>query len=194
MPHQAWLDQAAHLLAPFYQQAHRHYHGLNHVHALLGLLDEHGDALVRDKASVALAIWFHDAVYDTTRQDNEEQSALLCEQTLRFWSCPQALIDSITSKIRATQHHEWTDGDPDTAAFLDFDLGILAASDAAYRRYADQVAQEYAWVPPEAYRLGRTKVLRAFLDRPQLYFTPALRDQWESVARANLKSELTRLA
>jgi len=99
----------------------------------------------------------------------------------------------VARKVRATQGHLWADNDPDTAVFLDFDLGILAAPEAAYQRYADQVAQEYAWVPREAYRLGRAKVLSSFLSRPVLYFTPSLRDQWETAARANLSNELARL-
>jgi predicted metal-dependent HD superfamily phosphohydrolase len=166
---------------------------MNHVQALLRLLSEHA-SLVKDELAVALAIWFHDAIYDSTRDDNEAQSALLVEQTLTAWGCSAALTESVARKVRATQGHVWVDGDPDTAAFLDFDLGILAAPEAIYQRYADQVAQEYAWVPEPAYRVGRAKVLRSFLDRPSLYFTPALRAQWESVARANLARELASLA
>lgn len=194
MPKQSWLDQATKLLTPLYQQPDRHYHGLNHVHALLRLLDEHSEQLVRDKTSVALAIWFHDAIYDSTRDDNEEQSALLAEQTLPTWACPAALTASVARKVRATKGHVWLDGDPDTAVFLDFDLGILAAPEPVYQRYAAQVAQEYAWVPEPAYRLGRAKVLQSFLERPQLYFTPALRTPWEPRARANLIAEMNSLA
>lgn len=190
---QAWLNQASELLTPFYKQPHRRYHGLAHIQNLLRMLEKH-EALTHDKLSVGLAIWFHDAIYDTARQDNEEQSAILCEQTLQSWCCPQVLIDSVVRKIRATQHHAWTDADPDTALFLDFDLGILAAPPAAYQRYADQIAQEYDWVPQQAYRLGRAKVLRSFLDRPQLYFTPLLRASWEPLARANLLNELNTLS
>lgn len=187
-----WLDQTSQLLTPLYQQPHRYYHGLNHIQALLHLFNEH-EALVQDKSSLLLAIWFHDAIYDSTRNDNEAQSALLAEQTLPGWGCPADLIASVARKVRATQQHLWTDNDPDTAVFLDLDLGILAAPANAYQRYADQVAQEYAWVPAQAYRLGRAKVLRSFLDRPALYFTPTLRDQWESAARTNLLAELASL-
>ncbi len=187
-----WIASAKHLLSPLYQQSHRHYHALRHIETLLNLQKTHAH-LVKDHLAVTLSIWFHDAIYDSMRDDNEEQSALLAEQTLSAWACPVNLTESVASKIRSTQGHAWTDGDPDTAVFLDFDLGILAAPDAAYRRYADQVGREYAWVPPEVYRLGRAKVLRSFLDRSVLYFTPILRDQWELAARANLEMELSRL-
>ena len=192
MSDSSWIDRASESLTPLYQQPHRSYHGLTHVKVLLNLQQAHHD-LIHDHLAVTLAIWFHDAIYDSTRDDNEEQSALLAEQTLPRWDCPNALTDSVARKVRATQGHVWSDNDPDTAVFLDFDLGILAAPEAVYQRYADQVAQEYAWVTTEAYRLGRAKVLRSFLDRQVLYFTPSLRNKWEYAARKNLSTELMSL-
>ncbi len=183
-----WLAQAEQALLSRYAESHRAYHNAHHVRALLKLLDEHS-TLVRDTTALALAIWFHDAVYDTAQQDNEAQSAALAEQLMPTWSCPPALTATVAAKVRATQHHQWTDGDPDTAAFLDFDLGILAAPPEAYGRYSTQIRQEYAWVPEAAYRAGRVKVLDSFLQRERIYFTEALRAAWEPQARANLEQE-----
>jgi len=117
----------------------------------------------------------------------------LAEQTLASWSSPPELIRSVASKVRATSGHAWTDGDPDTAVFLDLDLCILAASPSAYDAYSPQIAQEYAWVPGDQYRAGRAKVLQNFLARPQLYFTARLQAQWAPAARANLTRELASL-
>jgi predicted metal-dependent HD superfamily phosphohydrolase len=50
----------------------RHYHDLRHVETLLRLAQDHAFA---DREAVEAAIWFHDAIYDTRRQDNEERSA-----------------------------------------------------------------------------------------------------------------------
>jgi predicted metal-dependent HD superfamily phosphohydrolase len=187
-----WLQQAEQLLSSHYAEPHRAYHNARHVQALLHLLDAH-QPLVKDHTAVALAIWFHDAVYDTARQDNEEQSAQLAEQALPTWACPPELISKVAGMVRATQHHQWSDGDPDTAAFLDFDLGILAAPAEAYERYSDQIRQEYTWVPDAAYRSGRAKVLSSFLQRERIYFTEALCGVWEAQARANLSRELVAL-
>jgi predicted metal-dependent HD superfamily phosphohydrolase len=182
------LEAIRHALTLRYQEPHRVYHGMGHVEALLQGQLAHRD-LIRDQLAVMLAIWFHDAVYDTHRQDNEAQSALLAGEMLQQAGADPALIDSVQRKVRATQHHDWTDGDPDSAVFLDLDLGILAAPAEAYDRYAQQVAQEWAWVPESAYRQGRAKVLQAFLDRPRIYFTPALCAKWEAAARGNLQRE-----
>ena len=151
------LDVTAKLLLPLYAEPHRAYHNAAHVQALLKLADAHAD-LMRDSLAVRLAIWFHDAVYDTARPDNEERSADLADRTLSEWSCEVPLISSVVSKVRATAGHRWEDGDPDTALFLDFDLSVLAAPELAYDRYARQIAEEYAWLPAAAYRAGSVRI------------------------------------
>ena len=52
----------------------RFYHNLEHIHDCLSLFDHHA-SLAEHPEEVELAIWFHDAVYDTTRSDNEKKSA-----------------------------------------------------------------------------------------------------------------------
>ena len=184
--------RAEQLLTPLYRQAHRHYHTVQHVEALLKGLVTHLD-LAADADGIRLAIWFHDAVYDSTKQDNEELSAQLAMRNLAEWGAPSHLIERVVAMIHATAKHEWTDGQPDTALFLDLDLGILAATTADYDRYASQIRMEYAWVPDDLYRAGRAKLLQNFLLRPYIYFTAGLAKQWEQPARANIQRELTRL-
>lgn len=183
------LARARAHLTPLYQQPHRAYHGLAHVEALLAAQARWAH-LVQEPLALSLAIWFHDAIYDTTAADNEARSAELAASCLSEWGQPPGLIAQVRTMIEATHRHEWTDGRADTALFLDLDLGILAVPAPAYDRYSQQVAQEYAWVPPAAYRQGRARVLQAFVQRPHIYFTPALRALWESDARANLQREL----
>lgn len=188
----SWLATADTLLRPRYSEPHRAYHNTAHVEALLGHLHTHQQR-AQDPLAIALAIWFHDAIYDPLRGDNEERSALLAHDTLSAWGCSEALVRSVVAKVRATAGHTWTDSDPDTALFLDLDLSILAAEPEVYQRYTEQIAHEYAWVPPEMYRARRAAVLQDFLNRPTLYFTPALRGLWEPPARLNLQRELTHL-
>ena len=54
----------------------RHYHTLEHLEAMFRHWDAHRDAL-RDPEAVALAIFFHDIVYQPGRADNEAESAKL---------------------------------------------------------------------------------------------------------------------
>ena len=186
------LEQAEALLAPLYGEPHRHYHTLAHIHGMLSGLDA---CLHQAKQPdlIRLAIWFHDAIYDPHRHDNEAQSADLAREHLTQWGAPVEWVSRISAMIEATAQHEWLDGDSDTALFLDLDLAILGMDSAVYDRYAQQVRQEYSWVPDELYRAGRCRVLQRFQARSVIYFTEWHRQQYESQARLNVGRELSGL-
>src|SRR5580700_5352801 len=86
-----------------YAAADRHYHGLRHIEALLGLAARHADAIA-DRDAVEAAIWFHDAIYDTRRRDNEERSAALAAARLAGTAAGDR-IARIAAMIRATAGH-----------------------------------------------------------------------------------------
>lgn len=81
----------------------------------------------------------------------------------------------------------------DEALLLDVHLSILGAPTARFDEYEAQVRVEYAWVPDEAYRSARGRILRGFLERLALFHTPHFAGLFESSARANLERSLARL-
>jgi predicted metal-dependent HD superfamily phosphohydrolase len=178
-----------------YRQPHRHYHTLDHIAALLMLLQRHTDA-GSDQEALTLAILFHDVVYDPRRQDNEQASASLAAKRLTGLNFPEGLIATAVRFILATQHaREPPPGeDRDLDLLLDLDLSILAAPREAYRTYALAVRREYAHVPDALYRPGRRRVLGGFLARGRIYRTERLRALWEASARANLAAEIAELS
>ena len=186
-------ESLTHRLTALHGQAHRRYHTQAHVDALLGWLD-HYRSLAIAPALIEAAIWFHDAVYDPQRADNEERSAVLAERELSALGWPEAKVLAVAAMVRATQRHEATEDDADTRLFLDFDLSILGQSPARYGAYRDAIRNECAWVDDARYREGRCRVLQAFAAREHIYFTPALRVAWEAIARRNVAEELAELA
>jgi len=56
-----------------YSEAHRAYHTLQHIAECFDQFDHVRDA--ESPGTVGLALWFHDAVYDTRAHDNEAESA-----------------------------------------------------------------------------------------------------------------------
>jgi predicted metal-dependent HD superfamily phosphohydrolase len=52
---------------------------------------------------------------------------------------------------------------------------------------------EYAFVPDAGFRVGRARVLHAFLARPAIYATPPVHAELEARARANLARSLAQL-
>jgi predicted metal-dependent HD superfamily phosphohydrolase len=176
-----------------YREPARHYHTLAHIAALLRQLEAHSDA-VGNRDAVALAIIFHDVVYDPRRQDNEQQSAVVARARLGALGFPARLIQKVAGYIEATQHGREVDSDDqDLALLLDLDLSTLASAPEAYRLYASDIRREYAHVPNALYRLGRRQILQGFLARERIYRTPRLAEQWEARARANISEEIARL-
>lgn len=177
-----------------YGEPHRHYHTLDHVAALLTLLDRHGERIA-ERDTVVLAILFHDVVYDPARHDNEQASAAFAAERLAGLGVPHELTREVSRYILATQHGQSaapTD-EPSLALLLDLDLSILGAAPAEYRAYAEAVRREYAFVPDQIYRPGRRRVLEGFLARERIYLTDRLGELWERSARANLAGEIAAL-
>src|SRR5262245_42014043 len=118
-------------LTALYEAPDRYYHGLAHVESLLALAREYRAAL-SDPNAVEAAIWFHDAIYDSARRDNEERSAELAVRQLAGRAAADR-VARVEAMIKATATHQVPDlGDEaarrDAALFLDFDLSILGAS------------------------------------------------------------------
>ena len=108
-----------------YSEPERAYHTLHHISECLQLLQQ-TQGLAQSSASIELAIWFHDAIYDPRRSDNEERSALWAQAELRRAGASPALQDRITSLVMVTRH----DGEPQTRdeeLMSDIDLAILGA-------------------------------------------------------------------
>lgn len=180
-----------------YGEPQRHYHTWDHITALKRHYDSLSDAWSRPEP-VLWALYWHDAIYDPTRGDNEELSAQLLEEQGRGHISDDDLTFA-AKIIRATAKHEVPDGlnasdAHDLALFLDIDLSILGAPAAVFDRYETDVRREYGFVPDEAFRAGRARILKGFAERQELYFTDAGRGLWDARARSNLQRSLDRLA
>ena len=175
-----------------YSEDGRFYHTLAHVGSVLDVLAALGPWVTRP-ASVRLAAWFHDAVYDPRADDNEARSAALAAERLEALGLPAGVWSEVGRLIRLTQGHDPGPDDPDGEALVDADLAILGAAPAVYARYADDIRREYAWVPDERYRAGRAQVLARFLAREHIFHTADMRAWFEARARSNLEREIREL-
>ena len=131
-----------------------------------------------------LALWFHDAIYDTRRSDNEQRSA--------DWAKSSVGNARIHALVMATRHQA-VPQDIDAQVLVDVDLWILGAPQKRFDEYETQVRAEYAWVPGLIYRRKRRAVLESFLARPTLYNTERFTERYEKQARANLARAVARL-
>ncbi|MER5530708.1 hypothetical protein ABT075_40065 [Streptomyces sp. NPDC002677] len=176
-----------------WQEPQRRYHTLAHLTAVL----DHVDVLAEyadDPDLVRLAAWFHDAVYLPDRSENEERSARLAERALPEAGVSAAGTAEVARLVRLTVTHDPAPGDRNGEVLCDADLAILAAPPAAYAAYTAEVREEYHFVPNDAFREGRSAILRQLLDLPRLFRTPHGRAEWEPTARYNIAAELEMLS
>jgi predicted metal-dependent HD superfamily phosphohydrolase len=176
-------------LTAAYQSATRHYHNLQHIENLLNRVEA---AELQDPVVVQLAVWFHDAVYNALKHDNETRSAAEALAFLKDSALEPARQQRVAFLIERTADHTQPQppDDSDLLLFLDADLSILGAPEADYWAYARHVRQEYRLVPDLLYRPGRRKVLAKMLAAPVLFRTPAMHAELDAAARRNLQAEI----
>ena len=172
-----------------WSEPQRHYHTVEHLAAVLEIVDGNADRAA-DPDAVRLAAWYHDAVYDPLRMDNEEASALLAEAMLPGLDVPHIRVAEVARLVRLTASHDPMPGDRNGALLVDADLAILAAPPEEYRTYVDAVRQEYGHLDDVVFAVGRAGVLNNLLSLARLFHTPALRERWEDLARQNLAGEV----
>jgi predicted metal-dependent HD superfamily phosphohydrolase len=174
-------------------EPHRSYHTLDHLAVTLDVADA-WSAYADDIDLVRLALFYHDAIYDPRASDNEARSADLSTADLARCSVPRPARDEVHRLVRLTAGHTVDPSDRNGSLMADADLAVLAWDWPSYRAYATAIRAEYAHVPDDLFRAGRTHVLQGLLALPTLYRIEPLRTQWEAKARANLKRELADLS
>ncbi len=173
-----------------YSEPHRRYHTVQHLDECFEKLDEIR-ALARKPAEIELALWFHDAIYDVRRHDNEERSAEWARTSAARAGVSTDACERVYALIMSTRHKAQPRG-TDAEILVDVDLSILGAAPERFDRYEQQVREEYAWVPGFIFRRERKAILKEFLARPRIFSTTHFHDHYERQARSNIERSLER--
>lgn len=183
-----------------YAEPWRFYHVLRHISDMLQEFDGI-KRLLEDPDVVEFAIWLHDIIYDcydSRIKNNEERSGQKAEGYLwkMFGHLPWhlAYVRMVQAKIRATKHVPGA-YDLDTQYLLDIDLSIFGRPEQTYDAYAKAIANEFTPrpYPRQKYCTGRIAVLKSFLERERIYYTPHFFRKYETQARKNLTREIASL-
>ena len=174
-----------------WREPERRYHTLQHLAECLAHL-EPVRALAAAPAEVELGLWFHDAIYDVRRHDNEARSADWARDALAAAGAAAGTGVRVHDLVLATRHAAAAQT-PDAKLLVDIDLAILGAPVERFAQYEAQVREEYAWVDDATFRRRRREVLTAFLARPTIYATDPFRSRLEAAARANLERSIRQL-
>lgn len=171
-----------------YGEPQRHYHTMQHLGECLAWFEREKTSAERP-GEVALALWFHDAIYDVHAHDNEARSADWARQALLEAGADRAAAERVHALVMATRHDAVPEG-RDAELLIDIDLSILGAERTRFDEYERQVHAEYAFVPDEIRLPRRRAILQRFLDREAIYATPQMHAQLEARARVNLQRSI----
>ncbi|NWA29798.1 hypothetical protein HX870_15560 [Pseudomonas gingeri] len=174
-----------------YDEPHRAYHNRQHLAECLQvrLLV---NAACQAPAEVDLALWFHDAIYDPLRTDNELRSAQWLDEVARDGCLDDETRRRLYDLIMVTRH-DCAPASVDEAVLVDTDLAILGASFERFEEYDQQIRREYRYIPLSVYRRKRRQILEGFLARGRIYTTAPYFDAFEQQARVNLARAIDRL-
>jgi predicted metal-dependent HD superfamily phosphohydrolase len=175
-----------------YSEPQRHYHTLQHLGECLTWF-EREQALAERPGEVALALWFHDAIYDVHAHDNEARSAEWARSAMLAAGAQAEAAERVHALVMATRHDAVPEG-RDAELLIDIDLSILGAERERFDEYERQVHAEYAFVPAEVRLPRRRAILQRFLAREAIYATPRMHALLEVRARANLARSIAATA
>lgn len=178
-------EQCYKALLGAYSEPHRHYHTTEHIDAMLAHLDS-VQGLAEHPAELELAIWFHDAIYNTYSTHNERDSADWAKRFLSKAGYSKAGIERVYKLIMATLHNVETTG-PDESLIVDIDLTILGAPFKIYEQFENNIRKEYRLIPAIIYRRKRKEILKGFLNKKVIYNTDYFRAKYEQTARKNIE-------
>ncbi|HSY62686.1 MAG TPA: hypothetical protein VK796_12465 [Cytophaga sp.] len=185
---QRLIDELWNEIVKAYSNPKRYYHTLQHLDDILEqllLVKNH----IKDWDTILFALFYHDVVYNATKSDNEEQSAVYAGERMKKLGISDEIILKCSNQILATKSH-LQQSDSDSNYFTDADLSVLGQEWSSYALYFHQVRKEYAIYPDFLYNPGRKKVLNHFLAMERIFKTDYFFDKLEEKAKSNLKKEL----
>lgn len=175
-------------------------HSFRHLINVLAHIDELS-ANVHDPDVLRVAAWYHGAVLDRTpctARDALDPSALasncpdLTRTRLEKLGVSEDVITRILELIDTVACHEAARDDIDAQVLVDADLARLADSPRDFKKYCENLREEYHAIDDLTYFTARRNAIRRLLARETVYHTTAAQE-WEDTARANLEVELLRL-
>lgn len=170
----------------------RYYHNVNHLDSLIDQLLPIKNQ-IEDWQTLTFSVAYHDIIYSTLRQDNEEQSAAFAYDRLTQLNFPSVRKEKCKMQILATKQHQMNNN-ADTNYFIDADLSILGFDNNSYLKYAEQIRKEYRHFPDSLYKQGRRRILESFLKMKHIFKTKYFQNKYGEQAKFNISGELISLS
>ncbi|NNE63647.1 MAG: hypothetical protein HKN34_06150 [Gammaproteobacteria bacterium] len=173
-----------HQLLLAYGEPHRVYHTLRHIQSCFRIFQDVVHLAVNADA-LALAIWFHDAIYDIDAKDNEQRSAdWFLKETDGIFD--DSLRDLVSSHIMATMHCGEDIKGHDSQIMVDIDLFSFGKPWPEFLRDSENVRAEKADVSDTEFYPKQCGFQKFLLDQPRFFQSDYFYRHYEKQARQNL--------
>ena len=156
-------DKALVQLPYRWNEKHRYYHNTNHLVQILQDIEndfQFKSLNIYEKHALLLAAFYHDAVYNPKKEDNEDQSIKLFIAS--FQGKDIKMIDKVCNLIEVTKHRK--------RPFKKLEKIMWDADNAGFKRGYDHlmrteklIQKEYSYLPKEKFREGKIKFLESNL-------------------------------
>ncbi len=149
-------------LFSMWNESHRHWHDINHLTSLFEDIDLNykGKVSQKEYEKMVILATFHDAIYDPTRNDNEEKSAQFFENVCVDKTNPD--IIEIKQGILDTKIHKSTTKLSEN--FNKLDMSIVEKGYDDLLKWEEGIHKEYKFAG-EKYKEGRLQFLESLLDK-----------------------------
>ena len=177
------------IIEKHYSEPTREYHNLNHVLRSRRLLDETSE-YVQNKNNLAVAIWFHDIIYDPAGQNNETNSAEIATNCLKqYGNISNSEVEKLILCTDYISHKPRTN---DEMLMVDIDFSILGTDEKEYIQYSNGILKEreHLNIKPEYYFEKRLQFLQHIINREKIFFTKCFKERFEEKARKNITNEI----
>ena len=148
-------------LLSMWNESHRHYHTLNHLNDLIDQINENKSKYSgKEYEKLILTALFHDCVYDTMVDDNEEKSADFFMECCQDKSNRDVL--EVKQMILDTKTHESTKNLSES--FNRYDMSIVERDFNQLLDWERGISKEFEGYSKEVYKNGRLKFLESVMD------------------------------
>ena len=157
-------DKGINILSKMWYDPHRFYHNINHLLSIIKAIEKNvwfKELQVKEKHILLIAAFFHDAIYEVKRKDNEDQSIKLFKLCLKP-NTPKELVDSVIRLIETTKHRK-RPIDKLERIFWDADNAGFIGSYYNFEKIDNLLKKEYSFLSKEQWTKGRIEFLESNL-------------------------------
>jgi len=141
-----------------------------------------------------LAIWFHDSIFIPGYPKNEVKSALFLDSLMS--PCLSEIEVNAAKKIVVDTAYHLEDPDytdKESHLVMDLDMAGFAAGIKGFRVQNECIEKEFKSIgfDDDKFLSGRINFLEAILDKNRIYHTDYFYENFETIARQNIKNLIT---